>query len=283
MVHYQLYIDSYLLLETLRNLGVFLLLEQLLGIQSRWRYRMWGAVAGALAAAVFLFVPYLPGVVRTVAGEACAGAVLSGILRLCEQGKGKRTALVYGYFWISTICLGGFLMAIQNLFRLSSGRSLNVAGLILSTCIAAGILRQGAAFCRQRRKQTLFPVELKQEEYRGEFIGLVDSGNSLKEPISGYPVCLMEKTALGDFLPEEYRLAHPERFRVVPFHSVGKEHGLLKGFLVEEIIVHKPEGEEGKKNVFLAEAPAQVSSDGRYQVILNRCFGWTAGQCETGK
>lgn len=64
--------------------------------------------------------------------------------------------------------------------------------------------------------------------YRGREITLramVDSGNSLIEPVSGKAVSLVSQ----NHLPNDMHLK-PENFKVIPFHAVGTENGLLPGY-----------------------------------------------------
>ena len=66
---------------------------------------------------------------------------------------------------------------------------------------------------------------------------MIDTGNYLKEPVSGKPVVLIAKGAaknLGDFgspgspkSPENTKSR--ERYRLIPFHSVGNRNGMLEG------------------------------------------------------
>ena len=65
-----------------------------------------------------------------------------------------------------------------------------------------------------------------------EFEALVDSGNSLKEPFTGRPVSLIGKSAA-----EELETVIPaERFVLIPYHAVGTEKGLLRGFRADEMV-----------------------------------------------
>ena len=84
---------------------------------------------------------------------------------------------------------------------------------------------------------------------------MLDTGNQLKEPITGTPVIIAEKESLKGLLPdnildnvEEYltygkcnksdmAVCYKERFRVVPFQSIGKQNGMLLGFRVDEVKV----------------------------------------------
>jgi stage II sporulation protein GA (sporulation sigma-E factor processing peptidase) len=79
---------------------------------------------------------------------------------------------------------------------------------------------------------------------------LIDTGNSLHDPISNMPVVIVEYLAIKEILPAEIQKIFSERntgdltklssllsgsswysrFRLIPFTSLGKENGMLIGF-----------------------------------------------------
>ena len=269
-MRYQFYIDSFLLLTALQNYYAALLLEKLADCRLGSVRRILGAFTGAVLSCVLLFLPGLPGMVKVVAGELLTGLILAGTA--ARREKRVRFWVLFADFWAGVFLIGGILTALQNLFYLWTGRRLTVPGQILFGALSTALVSFGITLFRRLKGQSIFPVELRQGERQIWLKGLLDSGNSLQEPISGAPVCLMEQSAFEDFLPKAYQEAHPERFRVIPFSSVGKERGLLQGFLVEQVILHRPERCEKKQDVVLAKAPEHMALEGRYQMILHRSF-----------
>ena len=87
---------------------------------------------------------------------------------------------------------------------------------------------------------------------------LIDTGNMLKDPITNIPVIVVEKEKLENILPdnilenldniimgdvpkeiyEDENLKYINKFRVIPFKSLGKENGLLLGFKADKILVN---------------------------------------------
>lgn len=115
--------------------------------------------------------------------------------------------------------------------------------------------------------------------------GLVDTGNRLREPVGRLPVVLVWSGALRPVLPQSLqpmvkRLAAGElegvgrlaawepswgaRFRLVPFRSVGTEHGLLVGLRADALRLElpgRPPVEVGPVVVALAGAPLAPGAD----------------------
>lgn len=270
-MQYRFYIDSFFLLQLFQNLFVTLLIEEICGGQSRWWKKLLCAAALAVLSVSILMLP-LPGFLKITAGSVLDGSILTGFV-LQESGAEKKKFVTgFSYFWISTFLLGGSWIAVQNLLFWLSGHPAALPGQLASGFLSVCGLKRAIRIYRKHKKQQIFTVELKQGERKLLVQGLADSGNSLTDPLSGRPVCLIDKVAYEKFLPAEYRRQHPEKFRAIPFHSVGKEHGMLEGFLADQITVCKPGEICRMENVILAQAPGAVGLSERYEMILNRCF-----------
>lgn len=83
---------------------------------------------------------------------------------------------------------------------------------------------------------------------------IVDTGNMLKEPITGNPVMVVERTALYDLMPKEIlnnidnilggdfekipdyvKNEYISRLKMIPFSSLGKQNGMLVGIKPEKV------------------------------------------------
>lgn len=83
---------------------------------------------------------------------------------------------------------------------------------------------------------------------------IVDTGNMLKEPITGNPVMVVERTSLydlmpkeilnnidnilgGDFekIPDDVKNEYISRLKMIPFSSLGKQNGMLVGIKPEKV------------------------------------------------
>ena len=85
---------------------------------------------------------------------------------------------------------------------------------------------------------------------------MIDTGNLLKDPISGNPVIVVEKSELEELIPKEIidnlntilngenkditnsnLIQYLSKFRIIPFSSLGKQNGMLLGFMADQIII----------------------------------------------
>lgn len=115
------------------------------------------------------------------------------------------------------------------------------------------------------KEVSYYPIDIKWSDKIINIKALVDNGNYLVEPISKKPVIVAEYSALKEFLPkglieiyekkkesnlmEIISAVSEERFRnnlrVIPFKSVGKEKGLMIGFVADSVkiknnVINKP-------------------------------------------
>jgi len=136
-------------------------------------------------------------------------------------------------------------------------KALGVCGIGGISAMFVGYLRE-----REHRKQlqsscmvTLF--------YRGQKLrvqALLDSGNGLYEPISGKPVSVIDRNVFRTLWGEE-----EIPFRAIPYHSIGKSRGILKGYLLPEMELEVDGVSKRLANVYVAVG----EESGNVPVIVN--------------
>ena len=94
--------------------------------------------------------------------------------------------------------------------------------------------------------------------------GLIDPGNGLIEPVSRKPVAVLDEVCFE-------KMSHckrPEKYRIIPFHSIGTERGMLDAYEIEEIQLEEETGRRRLKQVMIAVCRERVSGRKKYQMIL---------------
>lgn len=221
-MHYELYVDSLFFLNFIMNLYLLMLVDKTAyGMAKRGRL-----LAGAAAGAACFLLPFLmtaPAAVKFFLGVAAGTA---GMLCIAFPVKSLRMFLkLLERLALYSFGLGG---GILFLLRCMPGLRDYLTGVL-------GILGMGGLFyllfgrfrCARDMEHSLCRAVLSLDGKRVEATALVDSGNSLTEPISGKPVSIVERK-LFDSLWEKT----PEGFRAIPYHSVGKKRGIMPGFLL---------------------------------------------------
>lgn len=103
---------------------------------------------------------------------------------------------------------------------------------------------------------SLYQVTLLVDGNRINVIGLADTGNSLTEPITGKPVSVIQAEELKKI---------PDKILLVPYNSVGKERGLMRAFVADNMIVN---GRTVEKPI-IGIHKGSFGGSNRYQLILH--------------
>ena len=118
---------------------------------------------------------------------------------------------------------------------------------------------------------------------------LVDTGNSLYDPLTNTPVVVVEFSAIKDILPVEIRGIFEKdrendlsavtdtisgttwfsRFRLIPFTSLGRENGMLIGFRPDYIEIDSDNQTKGIKDVIIGIYNRPLSRNEKYKALLN--------------
>lgn len=211
-------------------------------------------------------------------------AVCLGMCAVCAAGKGVsvgRLVLLGGtYFGISAL-MGGGMTAIYNLL----GRADLPLGdvqedglsawifLVLATVAALVAAFGGRFFSKQTAKQVC-TVQVQMDGARWELAGLCDSGNLLRDPISGTPVIVVDRAVWLSGMPKGLRTAiesggrevteaaHAKRVRLVPMKTA-QGSGMAVALLPDEITIKEPNGKQRAVHALVAPAGQPIEGDFR--------------------
>ena len=93
---------------------------------------------------------------------------------------------------------------------------------------------------------------------------LLDTGNSLCDPVTGKPVCILGKRQAGEILKEK----ELQTLRYIPYCSVGTEKGVLPVIRAEKMCIHT--GQEcWVEKPLIGICEEDSFTNGEYQMILN--------------
>ena len=129
------------------------------------------------------------------------------------------------------------------------------------------------------QKNIFYDIEVFIGNKRKKIKALLDTGNMLKDPISQKPVIVATKRSLQNVIPQEIlediknilggdRLGDikpfENRIKVIPFKSLGNEHGMLIGIKSNKIIVDNNE----IKDVIIGIYEKEFSRRKRYDALI---------------
>lgn len=258
----KIYLDIFFLVNTAMNF-VILMLESF--FQNRRIYvrkLLLASLAGAVFALIllvtgihrhilFLLLFYLAGsifIVRLAFGKTTAGALVRNVV----------------LFYCAAFVLAGLLEQLQNVFHKEGSLVLLLMGAGGILVFVYRISPWGRRWKEMSRRY--YPVRLI---YCGKKIsgkGLLDTGNHLMEPISHRPVMIGEKKFLTPLLKTEPIPV----MRYIPYHSIGKERGILAAFCADVLEIQDDGGAwHCQKKTWIAISENHLSADGEYELILH--------------
>ena len=141
---------------------------------------------------------------------------------------------------------------------------------------------------RHKTESLLIPINISIENKTVSFDALVDTGNSLCDPLSKLPVVVVEFDAICNILPNEIRGIFEgkqendlsavtsavsksswfSRFRLIPFSSLGKENGMLIGFKPDFILIGTKEAQKNICEVVVGIYNRTLSRNNSYKALL---------------
>lgn len=173
----------------------------------------------------------------------------------------RRFAVLVGCFYMLSFAMCGAVLGLRALLGLGWG-TVSVRWLLLAA-VSAGVLAGIGVAAWRRMLRSCGMLAEARVEFAGRSVRLncfLDTGNNLREPLSGRPVLLAELAALQQVLPEELCRRLSELYRVqgmkcrpyqllvdlagydwgnrlvlLPFCSVGEQGGLLLGFIPDMV------------------------------------------------
>lgn len=280
-----IYVDTLFFLNALVDYLLLLAAARLAGEPlRRGRFALGAALGGLYAVGIFL-----PGC-GFLAHPLCRLAS-AALMLLTAYGKSRRL-LRQGVLFVALTCaFGGGVVAIGLLggTGLSLGRgvfysALDLKVVLLSAAVCYGVIT--LVFQRLARHSAangeLVPVRLRLGERSVALTALVDTGNTLTDPVSGRPVMVAEGERAGALFPREHRpgledLRDPAaamarlgtgewraRFRLLPYRSVGVDRGLLLAVRADALELDG----QGRGPMLVALSPTPVSDGGGYQALI---------------
>lgn len=181
------------------------------------------------------------------------------------------------------------IMTTESLFMTTNYKKWFV--LIITIIIAGCVGQWGALLWRKKVGQMQHKISLVVKLWGNQISveALVDTGNHLVEPISQHPVVIIEYEAIKPILPKEisglYSNGNPQdgstmltlladspfiqRLRLIPFQSLGHDHGMLLGIRPDEIEVSYHETSYKVQNVLVGIYHKKLSTETTYKALLH--------------
>ncbi|NCC42642.1 MAG: hypothetical protein EOM18_03465 [Clostridia bacterium] len=276
-VYYEVFIDVLFIKNCVMDFFLLRLVNRLLRGSATLRRSLLGACIGAAGLCLLAIFPGSR-LLNTILVHVVVNTMMvrfgCNIKKIRNLVKG--VLLVYA----ASILLGGAQQLIQRYTLFQGVRIFVLSGTISYLLLAAGI----RAYARAEKKaDRIFKVRLYANGKCKEGTALLDTGNSLMDPISGKPVCIAEMAVLEAILPANIneRLMEFGEGKIcgndfgnlkphfIPFTSLGCSKGIVLAVTLDSMCL---EGVKIHKEIIhpvIAFSRENSSFHGDYQVILH--------------
>lgn len=256
-----------------------------------WPRLLSGALIGTVyyvlyVLSVFRFLPFYGLLGSPITVVAVSFAMLAAAFAPISCGRFRS---VVSHFYIIAFISAGSGMAGAYLFG-SSGYASPLAGVMIAiaTLLLVAELGWGVLQRRSWRQGQQFLLDIHFGEHTARVTALLDTGNQLRDPISGAPVVVVEHRALAKLLPPQLARALKQletgdlwkvsciaadtgwsaRFRIIPFNSVGTANGLMVGFRPDAVTLWLTGSPHYLRGCVVALSPRPLDTGRMYQALI---------------
>lgn len=262
-MEYEFYADTFFLLNLFIDTLLLLFLKKVLHATATYVRLLMGGIFGAGAAC---FLTVLPGMGIFFKLFFGYGLVSLGMIKISFRYMDlvqvcRAAACLYGCAFV----FGGILHVFMTLFPLFGIYGISILGICIMGIFCYGGLFHLYELRKRKKSSCLVPVTLIWKDRAKKIWALVDTGNSLYEPIGGKPVSVLEKDAVRELFISD----QPDVFRAIPFHSIGKKNGILEGYQLSGMIIRGEYENIQIEKPMIGLFDKKVSNNGAYQMILH--------------
>lgn len=198
-------------------------------------------------------------------------------------------------FYLETFIIGGCIIA---LFYIMNGdinaafgslllNNISSSYLIFGSIVSIIFVKLGFDYFENyyKTEDNKIKLDVYLNKKRCSITALVDTGNTLKDPITNIPVIIAYVKAVADIFPDEVKKNIIEeanyesvikdivnsslktRIRIIPYKTIGNDDGMLYGIVVDMIVTRVKSDNTILKNPVLALYNRPVSAENDYQAL----------------
>ena len=222
-------------------------------------------------------------------------AIIMVVVAFCPQNV-KKLCKQLVLFYLTTFTFGGvatyliYVLKPQNII-IKNGMfvgSYVLKVIFIGAIVGTIILITAFKFAKNKitKKDMFCKVKIALNGKELILNAMVDTGNLLKEPITGSSVVVVERTSLYDILPkeilnntesilcgdftnisDEIKNEYITKLKIIPFSSLGKQNGMLIGIKPEKLEVINEQTEE-KNNAIIGIYNKSLTKHGEYKALI---------------
>ncbi|MCX7843003.1 MAG: sigma-E processing peptidase SpoIIGA [Clostridia bacterium] len=293
----EVYLDVLFLENVVMNYLILLVTARFSKAKTSSLRMLLGAIAGACYVLVLLFNQDVKLYYTTLAKIALSLAMIAIVF---SPEKPMSFFKILAIFYFSTFIFAGAAFAFMY-FNQTGGFvrngilydfSQNKLTLLIYSIVMVGILVRifwELIQYKFARENLLLTLKIAFEQKTISISALVDTGNSLHDPLTDMPVIVVEYAAIKEVLPGDIQYIFEQskendlavvteivsnsrwmsRFRLIPFSSIGKENGMLIGFKPDYVEIGETSDKKGVSNVIICIYNKVLSKTEKYKALLS--------------
>jgi stage II sporulation protein GA (sporulation sigma-E factor processing peptidase) len=273
--------------------GVLLwMVGQISAVKAKWGRLVLGGAVGGLFQLLIMVNQASGGLVNPWIGSPLVfvflvPALMVGLAFFPIKLKGVFNLL--GYFYLLSFLLSGIHWGIDSLNRRYFQLEINFWWRFwahLALIFILGELGWGVVHRKVWDRICLYPIQINWDGNELNLNALLDTGNRLYDPLTKVPVVIIEFSQVKQLLPNEvvdliekmhsgeldkdWEIPHlwQERVRILPFKSIGKEHGILIGFRPDSLKIWQKQQAFSNNHVVVGIYNNQLSPEGAFHALI---------------
>ena len=218
------------------------------------------------------------------------------IIKIAFNPKKRKTFFKYLLiFYLVSFIFGGCIFALMYIVKpqyIQIRNGVFVGTYPIKIAIAGGIVAYVVTQIsfkmiktKINKKDMIYTLEIFYKEKSIQIHGMLDTGNLLKDPITGTPVIIVQKDKLLNLFSQnilnniekilggdvKFTIDEEEIFskvRILPFSSIGNENGMLVGIKVDYINILIDETSKKMKDVIIGIYNKKITKNDEYSAIF---------------
>ena len=257
-----IYLDSVFLLNLVMDLYLLKLTAKALGKTATYTRIFAGSFVGAIGYCIVLCLPGVSYARKVLLGMLPIGALMIKIV--CRTKGIKELVYASGYLYFFSFLMGGLIIFLRGQLPLFKTYEDSVVLLAMLGFVGYVIWKKYVEASHRKKENCFCDVIINGDAGLVEIKALIDSGNGLVEPISQKPVAVLDE----DVWKSMNMWMKPEKYKLIPYHSIGRNRGYLEGYEIAGMEVKGDWESKKYENVIIAVFKGNVSGKGSYQMIL---------------
>jgi sigma-E processing peptidase SpoIIGA len=250
---YEVYLDVFFIDNILTNLFVLMAVLLVMGVRVKLLRAICASGVGAMVSVGILYFRLGYGIIYVFI------IIATDFIMLYIVGIYKRKS-INGTIYMNAIAFA-YSKLNDCIDRLTGWKNSYMTAIVLIVGLSLFV----AVYARLSKQRAVYKVVLVGNGGSFEAKALYDSGNLLTEPVSGKAVSIIEKSSIL----EDWMKNTPEKFKIIPYKSVGEENGILEGMVIDQLIIQYDDKKVVEDKAVIALYDGKLSSDGRFEMILN--------------